>query len=144
VPLAVLQAAGGALARPFVLDVDDGEPEQLDDGVVAGEVAAGLGDLAELVVQALDAVGGVEQLADRRGEGQERGELLPGVFPDPDGLRVLLPPGRGGEGGQGVEGRLGRRGGADLAQLGGDRGGVAAGDRAQAVADEVNVMPTSA
>jgi hypothetical protein len=47
-------AAGGALAGPFVLDVDDGQPQQLDDGVVAGEVAAGLGDLAELVVQALD------------------------------------------------------------------------------------------
>jgi hypothetical protein len=55
VALAVLAAAGLALAGPLVLDVDDGEPEQLDDGVVAGEVAAGLGDLAELVVQALDA-----------------------------------------------------------------------------------------
>jgi hypothetical protein len=32
-------AAGLALACPFVLDVDDGEPQQLDDGVVAGEVA---------------------------------------------------------------------------------------------------------
>jgi hypothetical protein len=47
-------AAGLALARSLVLDVDDGEPEQLDDGVVGREVAAGLGDLAELVGQALD------------------------------------------------------------------------------------------
>jgi hypothetical protein len=39
---------------PLVLDVDDGEPQQLDDGVVGREVAAGLGDLAELVVQRLD------------------------------------------------------------------------------------------
>jgi hypothetical protein len=48
-------AAGVALAGALVLDVDDREPQQLDDGVVAGEVAAGLGDLAELVVQRLDA-----------------------------------------------------------------------------------------
>ena len=48
--------AGGALAGALVLDVDDRQPQQLDDGVVAGEVAAGLGDLAELVVQALDAL----------------------------------------------------------------------------------------
>jgi hypothetical protein len=54
-PLAGLLAAGLALACSFVLDVDDREPEQLDDGVVGREVAAGLGDLAELVVQRLDA-----------------------------------------------------------------------------------------
>jgi hypothetical protein len=39
---------------PFVLDVDDGQPEQLDGGVVGRVVAAGFGDLAELVVQRLD------------------------------------------------------------------------------------------
>jgi hypothetical protein len=55
VAFAVLLAAGEALAGSFVLDVDDGEPEQLDGGVVGRVVAAGLGDLAELVVQGLDA-----------------------------------------------------------------------------------------
>jgi hypothetical protein len=45
--------AGGTLAGPFVFDVDDRQPQQLDDGVVGREVAAGLGDLAELVVQRL-------------------------------------------------------------------------------------------
>ena len=39
---------------PAVLDVEDGQPQQLDHGVVVREVAAGLGDLAQLVVQALD------------------------------------------------------------------------------------------
>ena len=53
--LAVLAAAGLALAGSLVFDVDDGEPEQLDDGVVGREVAAGLGDFPELVVQGLDA-----------------------------------------------------------------------------------------
>jgi len=143
-PPAGLLAAGGPLAGSLVLDVDDGEPEQLDDGVVGREVAAGLGDLAELVVQRLDAVGGVEQPADARGEGEERGELLPGVLPDPAGLRVLPPPGRGGEGREGVEGGLGRGRGVDLPQLPGDLGGVAARDRPQAVADQVDLMPTSA
>ena len=107
-------------------------------------MAAGLGDLAELVVQALDAVGGVEQLADARGEGEERGELVPGVFPDPGGLRVLAAELGGGERGQGVERGFLRRRGVDGAQLAGDRGGVAAGDRAQAVPYQVNIMPISA
>ena len=86
--LAGFGPACGAFAGPLVLDVDDRQPEQLDDGVVAGEVAAGLGDLAELVVQRLDAVGGVEQFPDRRGERQEGGEPVPGVLPAP------MPAGR--------------------------------------------------
>jgi len=47
-------AAGLAFAGALVLDVDDGQPQQLDHGVVVREVTAGLGDLAELVVQRLD------------------------------------------------------------------------------------------
>lgn len=46
-----------ALPGSFVFDVADREPEQLDHGVVGGEVAAVLDDLAELVVQRLDRVG---------------------------------------------------------------------------------------
>jgi hypothetical protein len=59
---------GGAFAGALVFDVADGQPQQLDDGVVAGEVAAVLDDLAELVIQRLDRVGGAGDLADR-GEG---------------------------------------------------------------------------
>jgi hypothetical protein len=72
--LAGVLPAGGALAGALVLDVDDGQPQELDDGVVAGEVAAGLGDLAELVVQALDAYlelrrqPGLWSAASRRGQ----------------------------------------------------------------------------
>jgi hypothetical protein len=51
VAFAVLLPAGLALAGALVFDVDDGEPQELDGGVVGREVAAGLGDLAELVVQ---------------------------------------------------------------------------------------------
>ena len=46
-----------------------------------GKVAAVLDDLAVLVVQRLDGVGGVDDLADRRGELEERDEPLPGVLP---------------------------------------------------------------
>jgi hypothetical protein len=42
------------LAGAFVFDVADGQPQQLDRGVVVGEVPPILGDLAELVVQRLD------------------------------------------------------------------------------------------
>ena len=45
-----------AVAGAFVFDVADGQPQQLDDGVVTGEVAAVLDDLAELVVQRLEAL----------------------------------------------------------------------------------------
>lgn len=47
---AFLVAGAGAL----VLDVDDGEPDQLDDGVVGGELPTILDDLADLVVETLD------------------------------------------------------------------------------------------
>ena len=48
--------AGGALlvgsgAGSFVFDVADGQPEQLDDGVVGREVPPILDDLAELEVE---------------------------------------------------------------------------------------------
>ena len=54
----------GALSGSFVLDVADREPKKLDRGVVRGEVAAVLDDFSELVVQRLDRVGGVDDLAD--------------------------------------------------------------------------------
>ena len=46
----------GPVAGSLVLDVADGQPQQLDGGGVVGEVAAVLGDLAQLVVQRLDRV----------------------------------------------------------------------------------------
>ena len=76
----------GSLVGPFVLDVADRQPQELDGGVIAGEVAAVLGDLAQLVVQRLDGVGGVDDPAQGRGEDQEGREPLPGPLP---GLRRL-------------------------------------------------------
>ena len=71
-----------AFAGALVLDVADRQPEQLDHGVVVGEVAAVLGDLAQLVVQRLDRVGGVDDSAQLGRERQERDEPVPGVGED--------------------------------------------------------------
>jgi hypothetical protein len=49
----------GAGSGPFVLDGADGQPQQFDHRRVVGEVAAVFDDLAELVVQRLDAIGGI-------------------------------------------------------------------------------------
>jgi len=46
-----------AFLGSFVLDVADRQPQQLDHRLIGGEVATVLGDLAQLVVQRLDAVG---------------------------------------------------------------------------------------
>ena len=73
----------GALPGAFVLDVADGQPEQLDDGVVVGEMPAVLDDLPELVVQRLDAVGGVDDPAQFRGKarnGMNRSQAFLGVL----------------------------------------------------------------
>lgn len=49
------------LGRPSPVgrDVAQGQPQQLGRCIIAGEVATGLDDLAQLAVQALDGVGGV-------------------------------------------------------------------------------------
>ena len=52
----------GTFSGAFGFDVADGQPQQLHHGSVVGEEAAVLDDLAELVVQRLDAVGGVDHL----------------------------------------------------------------------------------
>ena len=63
-------------------------------------MAAVLDDLAQLVVQRLDRVGRVDDLAQRGPERQERGEPVPGVLPRGEGGGVLLAEVGVGEGGQ--------------------------------------------
>ncbi len=43
-------------------------------------------------VQRLDRIGGVNNLADLGRKGEERRELVPGVFPGSDHCRILLSP----------------------------------------------------
>ena len=68
---------GAEFTSSVVSDIADGQVEDLQNGVVGGEMPAGFGDFAELIVQRLDSVGGVDDLADRSVEGQERREPFP-------------------------------------------------------------------
>jgi hypothetical protein len=60
-------------------------------GLFVGEVAAGLDRLADLAVQALDRVGGVDRAAQLVGQRQERGDVFPAA-PGVDGGGVALAP----------------------------------------------------
>src|SRR6218665_2211580 len=63
-----------------VLDVEDGEREQLHGGLIVREVPAVLDDLAELEVQRLDRVGRIDHPPQLRWEREERREPLPRVL----------------------------------------------------------------
>ena len=79
-------------AAPVGGDVAQRQPDQLGGRIVAGEVAARLDDLAQLRVDALDGVGGVDHLAHRRREREERNHVVPGAAPGGrDGGEFLTP-----------------------------------------------------
>src|SRR3954452_16523484 len=82
----------GAVASPFGVGLDDREVDELGGALFVGEVPAGLDRLADLAVQALDRVGGVDGAAQLVGQREERDHVLPGVAPDLDGRRVARAP----------------------------------------------------
>ena len=102
----------GALRGPAVLDVADRQPQQFDRRLVGGEVAAVLGGPRGSVVQRLDRVGGADDPAQGRGEGQEGDEPLPGPLPRRRRLGVLAARVGLAEGVQGPSGGLLVGGGA--------------------------------
>ena len=55
-------------------------------------MSSGFGDLTELIVQRFDGVGGVDDLANRGFEGEERGEPFPVPSPQVDDGRILVSP----------------------------------------------------
>src|SRR5688572_22078609 len=88
-PAAGGQSSASGLAGVVDAEVAAAEVEQFEQGLVGGEVSAGLADLAEPVVDALDHVRGVDDLADLRWEREERDDLLPGGLPLAADRRVL-------------------------------------------------------
>src|SRR3954470_18734145 len=80
-PAAGAEAAGGGLAGVVDAEIPAAQVDQLDQGLVGGEVTAGLADLAEPLVDAFDHVRGVDDLADLGREGEEGNHLLPGGLP---------------------------------------------------------------
>ena len=115
----------------------------LEGGLLGREVAAGLDRPAEPGIQRLDRVGGADQRADLLIKGQERDELGPGALPQLDNGRVLRLPGTAELGERVQRGGL-RRGGVNRPQRLGDGVPVAAAGVAEAVPQQVNIMPTSA
>src|SRR4051794_16301806 len=127
----------GAVASPFGVGLDDREVDELGGGLFVGEVAAGLDRLADLAVQALDRVGGVDGASELVGQREERGHVLPTGAPGTDGGRIPLAP-LGVEALELGERRLGVRGGVDRAQRRDDLALVAVVDVAQRGADQVH------
>src|SRR3954471_14241958 len=82
----------GAVASPFGVGLDDREVDEFGGGLFVGEVPAGLDRFADLAVQALDGVGGVDGAAQLVGQAQKRDHVVPRRAPGPDGRRVVLSP----------------------------------------------------
>ncbi len=95
--------------RVLVADVEDTSAEALDN----------------------DRVGGVEQLADRGLKARNGVKASQASSKTRAACGYFVPQGEAANAAQGIEGGLGGQRGVDRAQPGGDRGGVAAGDRAQ-------------
>ena len=69
---------GAEFSSSVVADAADRHVEDLEHGVLGREMPLGLGHFAELVVQRLDRVGGVDDLADcgvERGNGMNRSQF---------------------------------------------------------------------
>ena len=69
------------LSCPLVLDIADRQPQHLHRRRIRGEMASGLGDLAQLVVHRLNRIRRVNDLPQLGRELQKRGEPLPRVAP---------------------------------------------------------------
>ena len=113
----LLVAASGGGAD---FDVADGEVEEFAGGLVIGELPAGLGHLAQLVVDGLDRIGWLDHAADLGGHVQEGHELVPGSSPGINDRGTGLADVAAGEGVQGDLGRLDGRGGIDRSQVRGN------------------------
>src|SRR6202051_2858468 len=78
---------------PARLHITQHQPDELGGSLFTGEVAAHPHRLADLSVKALDGIGGVEDFAQVRREGEERYHLLPVAPPALGNRWIFLPPG---------------------------------------------------
>ena len=121
----------------------DGEEEALERRLLVGEMAPGPDRSPEAGVEALNGIGRVDDRPDFWVEAEERSELLPGVLPQlHDGRIAALPAAS--ELPEAFQRRRFRGSGVDgLEVLCDDRPVLAAGV-AEAVPEQVDLMPTSA
>ena len=75
-------------------DIPDPEVEQLDGGVIGGEMTAVLDYLPQLEVYRLDGICRVDDLPDGGVEFEERDELAPGPVPRGDHPGLFFPKSR--------------------------------------------------
>ena len=81
---------------PLGGDVAQSQPDQLSGSLVVGKAPLIANGLAHAAVQALNGVGGIDELAHRCAEGKERDDLLPAPSPalrhgrEPLALRAVL------------------------------------------------------
>ena len=127
----------GGIFHSFVGIVQDQE-RQLQRGLVGGEVAAGPDGAAQLGVQGLDGVRGVDDPADVLGKGEERDHALPVPPPGLGDGRVFAAPGAGLEGLERGLAGLGVAGPVDRPSAPARRLAVLVGDEVQRVADQVH------
>ena len=113
-----------------------GEIKQLQRGIVVGEAAARLDDLAQRAVQRLDRIGGVDHLADAGCKREERHHVFPGPAPGLANRRIALAP-LGLELLEPYHRHIGVLGPVDRLDGGHDRLAVLPRHEGQAVADQV-------
>jgi len=101
-------------------------------------VTAGLDDLAQLHVQALDRIGGVEDATDIRRESEERDHPRPDTPPGRGDSGIALAPWAGGKFAQGERGHLVVERGVDRSQRLSNRPAVLVADDLEAIADQVD------
>src|SRR5215212_10543238 len=87
------QGVGPAVgAFPGGLGLEDGEVDELGGGLFVGEVPAGLDRLADLAVEVLDAVGGVDDPAQVGGQREKRDDVVPACSPGLGDHRIARAP----------------------------------------------------
>ena len=123
---------------PLLLGAVQDQEEELQRRVVGREMSPGPDGAAELGVQGLDRVGGVDPFSDVLGEGVERDDLGPGAPPALANRRVSAAPFALLESRQGLLGRGGVGGAVDVLQRRGDRLAVLVGGEVEAVAQQMN------
>lgn len=79
-------------AAPIGRDVLQCQPDQFRRGIVSREVTSCLDDLAQLSIDALDGVSGVDHFSDAWREDEKRDDSISGASPSGYDCWVLLAP----------------------------------------------------
>ena len=79
-------------SSPIGGDIAQGQPDQIGGSIVAREMPARLDDLAQPGIDALDDIGRIDHPTDRRWEGEEGNDPIPGPPPSGSHAGEFLAP----------------------------------------------------